>query len=253
VRLVTLNVRNPSFDDGPNAWPHRRDAFFAALRRLNPDLLCLQETIVYGAAREEGENAERCAILRRENTPVADTGTEWLGETPDEPGTKGWGADCPRVVTWVDFGLWTLFNVHLDHVSLEARTNGMAQVIRKADALGKPAVIVGDLNATPDEPAMALARSAGFVDLAEETGPTFHGFGRSRGSTTSSPEVPGLANVRGSSGTIRLTATTGRWPPISGFRDSSPRGRAASRSRRSPRRRGPSRRPPSSRGRRRRW
>ena len=204
MRIVSLNVRNPSFDDGENSWPSRREAFFETLRRLDPDVLCLQETywkhsqevmtefslnFAIGVAREEGEFAEMCTIFvpHRENTlrkietwedDRTTWKTEWLSETPEVQGSLGWDARCPRVMTWIDFGSWAIINTHLDHIGLAARTNGMAQIIARADALGKPCLVTGDFNAEPDEPALRLAREAGFVDLADGTGPTFHGFGQ---------------------------------------------------------------------------
>lgn len=190
MRVVTLNVRNPSFDDGPNAWSHRRETFFEVLRTLDPDVLCLQETIKghieeifqetkfdvsFGLPREEEvEGTEYCAVMTE--IPIVEWDTEWLCETPKAFGSFGWDAKCPRVMTWVEFDAWALINAHLDHVGLNARTNGMRQILARADAFGKPCLIVGDFNATPDEPALALAREAGFVDLAEEGGPTYDGF-----------------------------------------------------------------------------
>jgi hypothetical protein len=41
MRVITLNVWNRS-----GAWPDRRDVLAEGLRRLNPDLLTLQETVV---------------------------------------------------------------------------------------------------------------------------------------------------------------------------------------------------------------
>ncbi len=195
MRVVTLNVRNPSFNDGEHAWPHRRAEFFETLRRLDPDVLCLQEVeqeaffeIVegsvfhrgYATGRDDGlTKGEMCPVLWRKSLPHGrHKGTEWLSETPEAKGALGWDAKCPRIVSWVDFGEWAILNTHLDHVGLGARAKGMAQVIRRADALGKPCLIVGDLNATPGEPPLELARAAGFVDPAEGTGPTFHGFGK---------------------------------------------------------------------------
>ncbi|RYG24624.1 hypothetical protein EON82_10065 [bacterium] len=192
MRIVTLNVRNPSFDDGANAWPHRREAFFETLRRLRPDVLCLQEDIealhsevcrecgftwFMGEPREdESPSTEYGSMFFRESIAGLASGTEWLSETPQLEGSKGWGAACPRTMHWIDFENWTLINTHLDHVSLHARTNGMRQIIALADSIGKPCLITGDLNAEPDEPALALAREAGFVDFSEGTGPTYHGF-----------------------------------------------------------------------------
>lgn len=191
MRLVTLNVRNPSFGDGENGWPHRRELFYEALRQLKPTVLCLQETIadhaeevrktfgyasLIGTPREVEGTGEMCAILT--SAPeIAGSGTEWLSETPSVAGSKSWGAACTRVVTWADFGDWVLFNTHLDHVSLEARTNGMAQILRRADEFGKPCLLVGDFNAVPEETTVQFARKAGFADLADGTGTTYHNYG----------------------------------------------------------------------------
>lgn len=194
MRVVTLNVRNPSFDDGANAWPHRRETFFETLRRLDPDVLCLQEAIdkliseifretpfkgSFGYPREEeAEATEYCTVMEKPHLKADEWNTEWLGPTPTVEGSIAPGAACPRVMTWVDFGEWVLINTHLDHIGKEARTNGMRQIIARADMFGKPCLIAGDFNAEPDEPALQLAREAGFIDLAEGTGPTYHGFGQ---------------------------------------------------------------------------
>lgn len=192
MRLVTLNVRNPSFDDGENAWPNRREEFLDVLLRLRPTVLCLQETIagqadeirktfgfrtLVGTPREADGTGEMCAILTTTPETYA-SDTEWLSETPNVAGSMSWNTACTRVVTWLDFGPFVVFNGHLDHISLEARTNGMSQILRRAEKIGKPSLIVGDFNAEPDEEALALARKAGFADLADGTGPTFHNFGR---------------------------------------------------------------------------
>ena len=50
-------------------------------------------------------------------------GTFWLSDTPQTSGSKTWGNDLPRVVTWAPFieektsrGLY-VFNTHFDHAS----------------------------------------------------------------------------------------------------------------------------------------
>ena len=39
------------------------------------------------------------ALMRRFTAEKG--GTFWLSETPEEPGSIGWGAACPRVCSWL--------------------------------------------------------------------------------------------------------------------------------------------------------
>jgi len=59
-------------------------------------------------------------------------GTFWLSETPWTPGSRSWGASLPRICTWVVLShissnrRFAVFNTHLDHMSINARANGIS-------------------------------------------------------------------------------------------------------------------------------
>ena len=102
--------------------------------------------------------------------------------------SKDWGSAHYRVCSYVilkdrasgkDF---VVFNTHLDHISDEARINGIGVVLDKiAQFGGLPAVIMGDLNAQEGS-ATYISATENFLDAryeAKETVDTFtfHGWG----------------------------------------------------------------------------
>jgi endonuclease/exonuclease/phosphatase family metal-dependent hydrolase len=121
-----------------------------------------------GVGREDGKTkGEYSAILYRTDKwkPVK-SGTFWLSEKPEEPGSKSWKTACTRVCTWAEMEqvnakegnaprkFW-IFNTHMDHISAEARLNG-AKLIAKRIAErgdGMPFVVTGDFNSDEKEEA----------------------------------------------------------------------------------------------------
>jgi endonuclease/exonuclease/phosphatase family metal-dependent hydrolase len=97
------------------------------------------------------------------------TATRWFSDTPDAPGSMSWGNPLPRIVTLCRFrhpasGLrFGVAGVHWDGASAVSR-------LRSAEALlgwlrdGLPWVVLGDLNATPDDPSVAALLQAGLKD-----------------------------------------------------------------------------------------
>lgn len=123
------------------------------------------------------------------------SGTFWLSETPDQPGSRGWDAACNRVVTWSVFRdketgrEFLMMNTHFDHVGDTARIESAALIIRKSASLsGKlPVILTGDFNVTDRHRAYRILTWADneivFTDTrksagAEISGPeyTFVGF-----------------------------------------------------------------------------
>ena len=43
LRFLSYNVRYATLDDGPNAWPERRDGVADLVRSTEPDVVCFQE------------------------------------------------------------------------------------------------------------------------------------------------------------------------------------------------------------------
>ena len=183
LRALTYNVRRDVATDDPYDWARRREAVASTVRLHRPDVVGLQEPLAsqyddlraalgdyewVGRSREAGEReGEFCPVgYRRDRFAREATGTFWLSETPDEPGSVGWDASHPRIATWVrlrdertDRSLVYL-NTHLDHEGARARLEG-ARLLRDrlADVRDDDAAVVaGDCNCTPEaEPYAVLA------------------------------------------------------------------------------------------------
>jgi len=212
LAVMTFNIRYGTADDGSNAWPLRRALLIETIRTARPDVLGLQEALRFqldeisaalpdytelGVGRDDGDTAgEYAAILyRRDRLAAPETGTFWLSDTPDVPGSATWGNRITRICTWARFrdratqAAYVLFNVHLDHESQPSRERSVALVVARADSMARdlPTLVTGDFNAGEDNPAVAAMRAAGFVDTYRvmDPDPTGDGtFGAFRGDST---------------------------------------------------------------------
>ncbi len=217
LQVGTFNVRWDSPDDGDHRWDRRRPRLVGLLRDWGPDLLGLQEPLArqrddilralpeYGAVgvgRDDGREAgEFCAILyRQDRFDVVDSGTFWLSETPDTPGSKGWGSRHARICSWACLAdraagwQFFLYNVHLDHESQQARNEGVARLLERIRGrrTADPVLVTGDFNAPPDNTAVAALTAADSPTLTDAfharhpdgaAGGTFHGFTGTPGAT----------------------------------------------------------------------
>ena len=113
------------------------------------------------------------AVLARED--VGYQSTVPLAVTPVQ--ARAGGSREPRVAllafATVRGALWRLVNTHVDPADAAARTQELRQVAaiaRQQLADGRPLVVGGDLNATPDDPGLAALRDAGLRDAWLECG-----------------------------------------------------------------------------------
>ncbi len=187
LRLLTFNVRYGLADDGANSWSYRRELVFDVIRDGAYDVVGLQEALpiqvaeigealaefdVYYRTREVDPNeGEACALLFRRSRwhlLEPESGTLWLSETPQEPGSKSWDSSLPRILTWASLEekatgqRLNVINTHFDHRGAEARVRSAELVWRQAASLAEsaPVVVMGDFNAGEDsEPLGVLTRS----------------------------------------------------------------------------------------------
>ncbi len=170
LRVMAYNVRYAS-NQPPNAWPERRPAMKRLLERENPDLIGTQEGVhaqvrdlaadlpAYdwiGLGREGGSRGEFMAVFyKRDRFEPLAFDHFWLSDTPSVIGSKSWGNNLPRMVTWVRFRdrssgrVFEFWNTHFDHQSEPARQRS-AVLLRERIAAVDPAlpvVLVGDFNA----------------------------------------------------------------------------------------------------------
>jgi endonuclease/exonuclease/phosphatase family metal-dependent hydrolase len=179
---MTFNVRYGTAKDGPNHWELRKERCAARVIAFAPDLLGVQEALAFqrdfllsklpgfaavGVAREDGaEGGEFSALLyRTERFALVDSGTFWLSETPDVPGSKSWDSSLPRIATWARLrerpsGRELLaLNTHFDHRGRTARLEAARMIRAFVAAKGGrlPVIVTGDLNSGPgSEPLRVL-------------------------------------------------------------------------------------------------
>ncbi len=171
LRVMTFNIRYDEPKDGVNAWPNRKKKVADVIRFHKADLVGVQEALIRqlvdlktllpgfascGVGRTDGkEGGEYSAVLYRESRfRLLECKTFWLSETPDVPGSKGWDAAYPRIVTWAKFKdriskkTFILFNTHFDHRGEKARVESASLILKRiGEIAGKlPFVLTGDLN-----------------------------------------------------------------------------------------------------------
>jgi endonuclease/exonuclease/phosphatase family metal-dependent hydrolase len=169
--VMSFNVRYAAANDGENSWDRRRDLACDVVRRHGPDLVGLQEALrsqiddlraalpeygEIGVAREDGKTkGEYSAILyRKDRFDVDESGTFWLSDTPEVPGSITWGNACTRVCTWARLlpkssgKPFYMFNTHLDHISQLSREKGIALIMSRLSSRKHPdpVVLTGDFN-----------------------------------------------------------------------------------------------------------
>lgn len=177
-RVMTFNIRFDNPQDGEDAWPHRREKVASMIRFHGARIVGLQEALRrqiddlqaalpgfawVGVPRVPGKDDEHCALFYdKERFELLDQGTFWLSPTPDVPGSKGWDAALPRIATWVKLRERTIrasvhvFNTHFDHRGEEARKESARLLLRQVERIAGErgaAIVMGDLNATPDSEA----------------------------------------------------------------------------------------------------
>ena len=207
--LATFNIRCP-VDKSPNSWLERKSRCTALIKKNGFDIFGVQEATreqlndllacgtyqyIGGGRNDFKDSGEFSAILyRKDRFKLIKGGTFGLSETPEIPGVKSWGSACPRIATWGLFQdrqtgkKFIYYNTHLDHVSEQARVNGIKLLVAHArkNMPGLPLVLSGDFNAKPGSPtyqtAAAMLKDSAYISHVSHSGPkgTFHNFGKVR-------------------------------------------------------------------------
>jgi endonuclease/exonuclease/phosphatase family metal-dependent hydrolase len=174
VKVMSFNIRYGTAKDGDDHWDKRKAFLVETIEAFEPDLLGTQETLgsqrdylsqkltkhsVFAAGRDDGKEKGEMAALywRTDRFDKLDGGHFWLSTTPDKPGSKGWDAALPRMVTWVklrdrqakDAKPILFVNTHFDHLGRTARLESAKLMRAQIDKLGKDhaVIVTGDFNA----------------------------------------------------------------------------------------------------------
>lgn len=207
LRVMTFNVRTGIANDGLNDWNHRRDIMVSTIREQHPDVLGTQELnqfqgdyivgklpqyVWFGIGRHGDDGDEHMGVFyRTDRLRVIDSGSYWLSDTPDKPGSITWGNPYPRMVTWAlferkaDGRRFYFCNTHFPYRDQDelARTRSAEEILTRLNALptNTPIVVTGDFNSSPDQPDHAVLTSLlddAWMGSASRGGPekTFHNF-----------------------------------------------------------------------------
>ena len=205
--IVTFNMRCPCKADGENYYINRVPFIKEVVEKRRPDVIACQEVTdefrlalvkalpdytVVGAGRMPDRHGEGVAFLfRKDVLQLSELRTEWLSNTPAAPGSRYEGSDqsyCPRIMCVATFipyeeeeGAFRMYNLHTDHVGKEARllsSKALLAAIEKDKAENPlPFVVLGDLNAFPNDPEIMLLRESPLMrDVTGDLKITFHRF-----------------------------------------------------------------------------
>lgn len=213
LKVMTFNIRLDHADDSLNNWQYRKDIAAQAIKNYDVDIVGTQEVLpnqmqdlrkrlseytALGVGREDGANKGEYSALfyKKDKFKEIKSGTFWLSETPEKPGSMGWDAACTRVATWAlleDIATSKRFfaiNTHLDHVGQKARINGITLILKRAHAIAGDlsVILTGDFNAEPtsnviqhvisDKTPNNLINSRDIAITKNDAPGTFHDFGR---------------------------------------------------------------------------
>ncbi|MCH2179107.1 MAG: endonuclease/exonuclease/phosphatase family protein [Mariniblastus sp.] len=182
LKVMSFNIRNGKARDGANHWDKRQQLVVKTITNYSPDLLGTQETYEFqaeflqqnlpdyshvGRGRETApEKGEQCTVFfKTSRFEKLAEGHFWLSPKPEQPGSKGWDAALPRMVTWVKLKdlrtghsfVW--FNTHFDHRGERARVQSARLLAQRAPNIadGHAFIITGDFNAgLESEPYQAM-------------------------------------------------------------------------------------------------
>ena len=210
LRCCTFNIRlkNDGDDKAGFGWNVRRDRVANYIREkaidvvgmqevLHPQLLDLLERLpqydYVGVGRADGKTRGEYSPIfyKKERFKKLEGGTFWISETPEKVGVKGWDAALPRICSYVHLQdkvtkkrFW-FFNLHMDHIGVEARREGAKLIAKKiTEMCGKePAFVSGDFNVDQHNEAYRTIINTGVLEdsyeLAEKkfaTTGTFNSF-----------------------------------------------------------------------------
>lgn len=152
---------------------------------------------IVGVGRNANCKDEHSAILYlKDQFDLVESGTKWLSDTPDVPGSKLAQSHYTRIMTYAllsrksDNRQFLHVNTHLDYGTTDTEEQTKVKQLQTMfdimDNLPNvPTIITGDFNATVGTPAYNKMLAEGYIDSAEHIPsklrqPTYHGL---RGTT----------------------------------------------------------------------
>lgn len=213
IKFVTFNLRcvwksTDKWGDGINDFIHRAGFIYDKITSEQPDILAFQEVqrqhlellekmfpeySFYGQFRDADFTGEGIyTAVRKDRFQTLSFDTYWISPTPYVSGSRYENqSECPRICVTVKVRdkvsgrIFRTFNVHLDHISDEARVQGMQCVLDRAELYlaedDIPFIIAGDFNAEPDSQVIKMCgeyKKHKIFDVTDKIKSTFHNWGK---------------------------------------------------------------------------
>src|SRR5690606_13622387 len=205
-RILCANIRVALDEDEAKGvgWSSRREVCIKIIEHHRPDIIALQEVLKIQAedfreyfsdyqlfgfdgpemdAHSTGYHgiAKNPILYSRERYELQTGGTYWLSETPLVAGSKSWDTARARHANWVRLCdkqtgmVFRVVNLHLDHVSGEAKIQQAKMVVEDSGQYQPnfPQILTGDFNTRDDSRVFNSVRNSGW----KETYETLHGPG----------------------------------------------------------------------------
>lgn len=211
VKVVTFNLRCiwKGEVDEKNSFINRAGMIYDKILSEFPDVImfqevveehleflkrCLKEYDFYGHFRGEDYTGEGLfTAVKKDSMQVVGYDSYWLSPTPYVPGSRFESQSvCPRTCLTLKLRdiktnkIFKCINVHLDHMSDEARIEGIKLLLGNAAKDFKldnlPIILGGDFNALPDSKTIAYCNEfepIKLFDITADIPETFHNFGKS--------------------------------------------------------------------------
>lgn len=207
LSLTTFNLRCAWNQDSINSFISRAGGIIEKIHEQAPQILCFQEGtdqnidflkrtltdyhIIFNQRNADFGGEGLATAYRKDQFHLLALDSFWLSDTPHMPGSRfAEQSIYPRICQKLlfkrlsDGKLFRLYNVHLDHISEQAKILGIQCVLQhiEADAalLPLPFFILGDFNAEPDSETITFCKNYAPIpvkDLTAKIPVTFHNFG----------------------------------------------------------------------------
>ena len=189
LTIGSYNIRYDNAGDrqAGNGWEQRLPVIASLIDFVDYDVFGAQEVLAsqledlkkslpaydyVGVGRDDGKVAGEFApiFFKKDKFRKLKTGVFWLSQSPAQP-SKGWDAALPRICTWVQLEhirsgqkLW-YFNLHMDHVGIQAREESSKLVVNKMRELAKNdrAILTGDFNVDQHNTIYSTLQQSGFI------------------------------------------------------------------------------------------
>jgi endonuclease/exonuclease/phosphatase family metal-dependent hydrolase len=214
-RVLSCNIRVALDEDEEKGlgWSSRKDICLKVIKNHKPDIICLQEVLKVQAddcrkffssyqligfdgpemdAHTTGYHgiAKNPILFSKDRYELLTAGTYWLSETPLVAGSKSWDTARARHANWVRIRdkktgkEFRVVNLHLDHVSAEAKIQQAKMVVDESAQYqpGYTQILTGDFNSRFDSNVFTSVRDGGWNESYEaihgkkEAGHTGHEF-----------------------------------------------------------------------------